>query len=93
MEVITKNEFRKDLRKCPNHIQRKTGEIINILEKTESLQTSGLDYKKMHGEKKGENFHRIRVGDWRIGVELVRPSIIIITILHRGEIYKQLSPK
>jgi len=62
MEVITKSGFRKDLRKCPHHIQQKTGKIIRVLEDAESLQTSGLDYKKMHGEKKGENFYRIRVG-------------------------------
>ncbi|MDQ2718636.1 MAG: type II toxin-antitoxin system RelE/ParE family toxin [Bacteroidota bacterium] len=93
MEVITKSGFRKDLRKCPNHIQQKTGEIINILEKAENLQTSGVDYKKMKGGKKDEDFYRIRVGDWRIGIELLMPSIIIFTILHRGEIYKHFPPK
>jgi mRNA interferase RelE/StbE len=82
MEVITKSGFRKDLRKCPKYIQRKTGEIINTLEAAENLQASGVDYKKMKGGTK-EQYYRIRVGDWRIGVELVSPSIIIFTILHR----------
>jgi mRNA interferase RelE/StbE len=93
MEVISRSGFRKDLRKCPNHIQKKTGEIVNILEAAENFQTSGVDYKKMKGGKKGEDYYRIRVGDWRIGLELVMPSIIILTILHRGEIYKHFPPK
>lgn len=93
MEVIVRKQYLKDLRKVPKPVFIAADAAITKLKETENLQTSGLDYKKMHGEKKGENFYRIRVGDWRIGVELVMPNIIIITILHRGEIYKQFPPK
>lgn len=86
MEVIVRKQYLKDLRKVPKPVFIAADAAITKLKETENLQTSGLDYKKMHGEKKGENFYRIRVGDWRIGVELVMPNIIIITILHRGEI-------
>ena len=55
MEVISRSGFRKDLRKFPNHIQQKTGEIVNILEAAENLQTSGVDYKKMKGAKEPRN--------------------------------------
>lgn len=93
MEVIVRKQYLKDLRKVPKPVFITADAAITKLKETENLQTSGLDYKKMLGEKKGENFYRIRVGDWRIGVELVMPNIIIITILHRGEIYKQFPPK
>lgn len=93
MEVIATKGFRKDLRKCPKYIQEKTGETIGILEVAENLNKSGVDYVKMEGQKKGENFYRIRVGEWRMGVELKTPSIIILTILPRGEIYKKFPPK
>ncbi|MEO8961583.1 MAG: hypothetical protein ABI325_06870 [Ginsengibacter sp.] len=62
------------------------------------MQKSGVAYTKMEGQQKGENYYRIRVGEWRIGVDpiaigLKTPSIIIITILSRGEIYKKFPPK
>lgn len=93
MEVIATKGFRKDLRNCPKYIQGKTGEIVAILEAAENLQKSGVDYIKMAGQQKGENYYRIRVGEWRIGVKLKTPSIIILTILPRGEIYKKFPPK
>ncbi|MEO8823579.1 MAG: type II toxin-antitoxin system RelE/ParE family toxin [Ginsengibacter sp.] len=88
MEVIVKRGFLKDLRKTPAHIQEKIGDAIGILEKSKRLEESGLDYRKMSGQKKGENFYRIRTGEYRIGVELKPPSIIFITVLHRSEIYR-----
>lgn len=45
MEVIAKPAFRKDLRKCPDYIQKKTGDVIILLETAESLQNSGLFYQ------------------------------------------------
>ncbi|MBX9782631.1 MAG: hypothetical protein K2X48_04970 [Chitinophagaceae bacterium] len=57
--------------------------------RAKSLESSGLDYKKMDGQKKGESYYRIRVGDWRIGLEYLHPKIIVITVLHRGTIYKK----
>ncbi len=83
MEVIVTKGFLKDLRLCPKYIQEKAGSIIATLEKTETLNKSGLDYSKMEGQKKNENYYRIRVGDWRIGIELKMPGIIMITILSR----------
>lgn len=88
MEIIVTKGFRKELRLCPKHIQEKTGDIIGILETAENLKKSGVDYRKMEGQKKNENYYRIRIGNWRMGVELKMPSIIILTILSRGEIYK-----
>ena len=93
MEIIIRKQYLKDLRKVPKPVFIAAHAAITKLKESENLPTSGLDYKKIHGEKKGENFYRIRIGDWRIGVELVKPSIIVITILHRGVIYKQFPPK
>lgn len=89
MEVIVRRSFQKELRKVPSHIQRKVGDVISILEKSDTLDKSGVDYKKMTGQEKHEKYYHIRVGDWRIGTELKKPSIIFITILHRSEIYQR----
>ncbi len=93
MEVIATKGFRKDLRLCPKYIQQKTGDIVAKLEVAESFEKSGVDYVKMEGQKKGENYYRIRVSDWRIGIEYVNPKVIIICILSRGNIYKHFPPQ
>lgn len=41
--------------------------------------------KAMHGY---ENRYRIRVGDYRIGVEVTENSIEVIRVLHRKEFYR-----
>lgn len=94
MEVIIKSSFAKAVKLTPKHIQEMVREIITVtLPQAKSLETSGLDYTKMEGQKKGEHYYRIRVGDWRIGIEYVNPKVLIITILSRGSIYKKSPPK
>ncbi len=92
MELIFKNFFDKHLKKTPSSTQAAVAKIIIVLEEATSLQTSGLNYKKIEGQSKGEHFYRIRVGDWRIGIEYIHPNIIMICVLSRGTIYKQFPP-
>ena len=93
MEVIIKKSFLKALKLTPKSVQILVKEIITVkLPQAKNLETSGLDYKKLEGQRKGENYYRIRVGEWRIGVEYLNPKIIIITILSRGSIYKKFPP-
>ena len=47
----------------------------------------------MEGQKKGENFYRIRVGEYRIGVENINPKVIVLLIVNRNDIYKLFPPK
>jgi mRNA interferase RelE/StbE len=92
MEVIIKSSFPKALKATPKHIQEAVQEVIIKLVNARRLETSGLDYTKMQ-QKKNENYYRIRVGDWRIGIEYVNPRVVLITILTRGKIYKQFPHK
>lgn len=84
MEVIVTKTYLKDLRKVPWHVFSAADAALDRLKDAANLQSSGLDYQKCQGSKKGENYHRIRVGDRRIGAELKHPQIIVITILSRG---------
>ena len=94
MEVIVKNNFHKALKLTPKHIQEAVREIITItLPQSKNLESTGLDYSRMEGQKKGENYYRIRLGEWRIGLEYINPKVILITILIRGNIYKKFPPK
>lgn len=93
MEVIIKKSYLKDLKKVPNPVFVASDTVIDKLKSSTSLENSGLDYTKMEGQKKGENYFRIRIGDWRIGIQYLNPRIVIITILHRGMIYKKFLPQ
>ncbi len=93
MEVIIGKQYLKDLRKVPKYVLIAADAVIDKLKSAENLNKSGVDYTKMEGQKKIENYYRIRVGEWRIGVVLKTPSIIILTILSRGEIYKKFPPQ
>jgi mRNA interferase RelE/StbE len=92
MKLIVNKSFSKNFKKTPPYIQKQTLEILKLLKECESLETSGVDYIEMEGQKKDEYYYRIRVGGYRIGIELVNPSIIIVTIMPRGDIYKKFPP-
>ena len=88
MEVIYKKQFQKELIRLPDFVQKAAKETIEILKKSENMQSSGLDFKYLNGQKKDENYVRIRIGGFRIGAELVKPNIILITCGSRGDVYK-----
>ena len=87
MEIIFDRSFSKSLNKLNDkEAGHKIEQIIIEAELAESLaQISNV--KKMHGFK---NFYRIRVGDYRIGIELESSSSLrFIIVLHRKDIYKK----
>ena len=88
MEVTISRTFIKDLKATSKPTQSAVDAVIKRLIEATSLQTSGLDYKKMEGQKRTENYYRIRIGEWRIGIEYIHPKVVVIRILSRGTIYK-----
>ena len=93
MEVIVKKSFPKAVKSTPKHIQEAVKEVIDKLVASKNLETSRLDYTNIEGQRKGESYFRIRIGDRRIGAEFISPKIILITILTHGNIYKQVPSK
>lgn len=93
MEVTIKRSYLKDLKKLPRNVFVAADAVIDKLRSSASLENSGLDYVKMEGQRKGENYYRIRIGDWRIGIEYVNPETVVICILKRGDVYKHFPPK
>jgi mRNA interferase RelE/StbE len=93
MEVAISRSFIKDIKLAPKRVQLAADMAIRKLIEATSLKTSGLDHRKMEGQKKGENYYRIRIGDWRIGIEYIHPNIIVLRLLIRGAIYRQFPPR
>ena len=88
MEVIITKGYIKDLKFLPKEVILAADAVIDMLAAAKSLQDSGVDYKKLSGQKKNSNYYRIRIGDYRLGCELIQPKIIMITIFSRQDDYK-----
>ena len=93
MEVIITKKYVKELGKLPKSIIALSDAVIDKLPAAKSLQGNGIDITKMEGQKKDEKYYRIRVGDYRIGVNNSNPKNLVITIIHRDAIYKKFLSK
>lgn len=93
MVVEFVKRFKKELKNTPIDVQKRVLGVIEKLETAQTLEASGTDYKKMEGQKSDESYFRIRVGEWRIGIEYLHPNIILLRLLSRGDIYKHFPPR
>lgn len=86
MKVITTKDFEKNLKACPVDIQRKAKVVY------ESLVTCKKLSEITHLEKlvaKNRNYFRVRIGSYRLGLELKEGGEIeLLALLHRKEIYR-----
>ena len=89
MEVTVARSFIKDLKSAPKPVQQAADAAIKALVEAKNLQSSGLDYTKMEGQKKGENYYRIRIGDWRVVyiIDDAARLVSVTRIAHRSEVY------
>jgi mRNA interferase RelE/StbE len=85
VKVGFRQSFFKDLEgENDKHLRRRVKAVIEQVEKAESLQQiNGL--KKLKG---GENFYRLRVGDFRIGMALEGGRVIFVRLTNRKDIYR-----
>jgi mRNA interferase RelE/StbE len=85
MEVTFDKSFSKCLDKINNKLAlgRTEKAILKCEEAEELKQIPNL--KKMVGYK---NYYRIKIGDYRIGIEIKDNIIDFIVIAHRSKIYK-----
>jgi len=84
MEIVITKTFEKQLKSVPKYIRESAIEVLEALEKAK-IVTEIKDLKKLSGYK---NYYRIRIGNYRMGLQIINPKIIVVTILHRGTMYK-----
>ena len=85
MRVSFEASFARDLRGIKDRalLERVEGVIQEI--KTASALSEVKHLTKMRGYT---TFYRLRLGDYRIGIEVVEGEAIFVRILHRKEIYR-----
>jgi len=77
--------FEKDLKKIQDiNILKRIKTIINIIKEADS--TFDIPHiKKLKGH---DSFYRIKIGNYRVGFEMVNEELILTRILHRKTIYR-----
>jgi len=85
MKVLFRKSFVKDLEKVPMSMRKKIKQIIDELRNADNFFSMNLDVKKIKGY---DNYYRLRIGQYRIGIEWNGDTIIFCRVLHRKNIYK-----
>lgn len=88
MELIYKKSFIKEARKLPLGYSKKLEILLNELKSINDITEFLGDIVPMDN-----SYYRIRLGTYRIGIQVIKPEIICFTILSRGDIYKHFPPK
>ena len=87
MKLLYGKRFSKDLDAIHHEakVKKKLLELIEQIKETDSLAyLKGV--RKIEGY---QNYFRIKVGNYRLGIKLTKKRIELIRFLHRKEIYRR----
>jgi mRNA interferase RelE/StbE len=85
MNVVFEASFARDLKRIRNkHLLQQVQKIIKRVKIAHTLNDIH-NLKKMQGY---DTFYRIRLRDYRIGIEVIGERVIFVRILHRKDIYR-----
>ncbi len=82
MRVVIALEAQAEIKALPPTMLARLDAVITRLEAWPNV--SGA--KALRKEWKGH--HRIRMGDWRVIFQVVKPDLIIVRVAHRSTIYE-----
>lgn len=85
MIVDLKKSFAKDLKKINN--KKICQQVKESIEKVENA-TSLLDVKSVKQLRASNNYYRISIGDYRVGLKREGEIILFVRCLHRKDIYR-----
>ncbi len=81
--VLLTSEGQEDFDRLPRSMRTRVAAVFERL--TGWPTVSGA--KALRHEWKGH--YRIRVGDWRVIFQIIKPDILIVRIKHRSEVYEE----
>ncbi|MBP7678924.1 MAG: hypothetical protein KA096_00710 [Bacteroidales bacterium] len=86
MKTAFKNSFYKSVLKIKNPAIRL--DIAETIAKVEAVNDPKEipQLRKLHGSGK---YYRIKLGEYRIGLKLVKDTMFFVVIAHRKDIYKR----
>ncbi len=85
MKVSFKKAFFKDLKKAPKRVRFEIIKLAELFSETKKMKDLEIDIKKLQGY---ENYFRVRIGVWRVGLKIDKNQCVFCRIKHRREIYR-----
>lgn len=85
MKIKYEASFERDLKNIKEKklLQRLKSTINEIKEASDPSSIKNL--RKLSGY---ETYYRIRIGDYRVGLEIIQDEVILTRVLHRKDVYK-----
>jgi mRNA interferase RelE/StbE len=77
--------FEKDFKKTGN--EKLKPKLLSVLDNIQKA-TKISDIKNIKKLKGSSDFYRIRLGDYRIGMIVIKQEVQLIRFLHRKDIYR-----
>ena len=85
MKVEFKESFNKDLKKVKRRdLLARIKSVILEVETIANLH----EVKNIRKLKGADNYYRIKIGDYRIGIKCEKGVVTFVRVLHRKEIYR-----
>jgi mRNA interferase RelE/StbE len=85
VKILFETSFARDLKRIRDkRLRQLIGETIDEVKAADDLQSIS-SLRKLQGH---ETFYRIRLGDYRIGLEVNADEVVFVRILHRKDIYR-----
>lgn len=91
MTIEITKQFIKEASKLPSTVQVQVAAVIDEV-RAASMITDIRHIKHLYAKKK-RIYYRIRVGDYRIGMQLINDVLYLQTVGTRGDFYKDYPPK
>ncbi len=85
MNIAFKTSFARDLKHIRDkQLLKHVQQVIETIKAAPNI-TTVQDLKKMQGY---ETFYRIRLGDYRIGIQILEEQVVFVRFLHRKDVYR-----
>ncbi len=85
MDVLFEASFAKDLKRIKDkQLLQRVQKVIQSIKAAHELGDV-QNLKKMQGH---DGYYRVRLGDYRIGIEVAAEKVIFVRFLHRKDIYR-----
>ncbi len=85
MKFRVEKSFAKDVDEIRDgKVLKKLRAFLSLLDNAESIHEMP-HVKKIEGY---DSFYRIKIGDYRLGMEVSRKEVVLIRFLHRKDVYR-----
>ncbi len=87
MKIYYTKRFSKDLDRIDQNkdLKRRLLGLLEIMKQASSI----LDLKDARKIKGYEDYYRIRIGDYRLGIKQTHQGLEVLRFLHRKDIYRE----